>query len=75
MQLVFRVVLERVFTIMKPSLDSVCIPKRVVTPVLAWIHIEYFFEDLEIVWNLEFVSRVFVAEKIVEIIKSAPGDC
>jgi len=60
------VIAQYFFVHFVPRLHTERVPERVIAGILPWIDIENFFEYLQIVWNLEAVSRIFVAKKIVD---------
>lgn len=55
--------------------DGMGVPEGVIAAIAARLKVEDFLEDLQIMRNGESIARSLVAEEIVEIVKSGPGDC
>jgi len=49
-------------------------PEAVFPGVVAVLNLEHFFDNLQVVGDVEGVAGVFVAEEIIEIVEPGPGD-
>jgi hypothetical protein len=55
-------------------LQIIAPPVKVFLGVFSGAAIEDFLQDFQIVRNVEGVARILMAEEIVEIVKTRPGD-
>jgi len=48
-------------------------PERITFAILAGFHRKDLFKNFQVVWNFEFITGIYMAEEIIEIIETAPG--